>query len=207
MIEINNPWDTILFSPSVSYHTGILHRALYCSADDEWPQQWKPKWALPETTRMPHSPKRFITVIKLLLSRILAHKSRFIIIPDFQHKSAGLLLAGEVGGRSVFSFSFFFFLFLSRWTSPSWIINSSRLLSEKQIASFKHENDCAKGWQTQQSAFITAVRTRHKSHSLDPLEKLLCYTYNLLLTCCIYWETNLSDGSRHRFNTSVIAAQ
>lgn len=148
------------------------------------------------------SPERFITVIKVLFSNILPQKvspcnhSRF----STETKPAVVLLALEVGGSPGF-------LFLSRWTSPAWIINSNRLRSEKQIASFKHENDWAKGWQTQRSAFIKAVYTRHKSQLLDPLEKLLCYSYNLSLTCCIYWKTNLSNGCQDGFNMSIITTE
>lgn len=144
-------------------------------------------------------PERFITVIKVLFSNIPLQKVSQCNHSTFstETKPAVVLLALEVGGSPGF-------LFLLRWTSPAWIIKSNRLHSEKQIASFKHENDWAKGWQTQRSAFIKAVYMRHKSQLLDSLEKLLCYSYNLSLTCCIYWKTNLSNCCQGRFNMSII---
>lgn len=110
------------------------------------------------------SSERFITVIKVLFSHILPQKSLLAIIPDSQQKQSDAVVpsALEVGGWTGF-------LFLSRWTSPAWIINFNRLHSRKQIASFNRENDWAKGWQTQQSAFIKAVYTRHKSRLLHSL--------------------------------------
>lgn len=48
---------------------------------------------------------------------------------------------------------------------------------------------------------------RHKWQLLDPLEKWLCYSYNLSLTCCIYWKTNLSNGCQDRFHMSIITAE
>lgn len=82
------------------------------------------------------SPERFITIIKVLFSNIPPQRSLLAAIPDIQQKQrmAIVLLALGVGGLPGF-------LFLLRWTSPAWIINSNRLRSEKQIASFKHEND------------------------------------------------------------------
>lgn len=133
--------------------------------------------------------ERFITVIKVLFPDILPLNSPVASLP------------GTFDGHC----EWVGFPFLSRWTSPAWIINSNRLCSEKQIASFKHENDWAKGWQTQQNAFIKAVYMRPKSQLLDPLEKWLCCAYNSSLTCCIYWKTNLSHGRPDWFSVSVIS--
>lgn len=136
------------------------------------------------------SPARFITVIKVPFSDILLRNSLLAILPD----TFGRLREWVA------------FLFLSRWTSPAWIINSNRLRTEKQIASFKHENDWAKGWQTQQSAFIKAVYMRPESQLLGPLEKWPCCAYNSSLTCCIYWKTNLSHGRPDWFSAPVISS-
>lgn len=71
------------------------------------------------------SPERFITVIKVLFLDVLPRNSPLASLP------------GTFDGHC----EWVGFPFLSRWTSPAWIINSNRLCSEKQIASFKHEND------------------------------------------------------------------
>lgn len=187
------------WNPLVSYHT--LHRTIILLMMNDHGTGSQNEFLLRPHKRNTFntSPERFITVIKVLFSNIPPQRSLLAMIPDIQQKQKMAILALEVGGLPGF-------LFLLRWTSPAWIMNSNRLRSEKQIASFKHENDWAKGWQTQRSTFIKAVYTRHKSQLLDPLEKLLCYTYNLSLTC-IYWKTNLSNGCQDRFNMSIITTE
>lgn len=54
------------------------------------------------------------------------------------------------------------------------------------------------------AAHLSKLFTRGaKSQLLDPLEKLLCYSYNLSLTCCIYWITDLSAACQGTFNMSI----
>lgn len=55
------------------------------------------------------------------------------------------------------------------------------------------------------AAHLSKLFTRGaKSQLLDPLEKLLCCSYNLSLTCCIYWITDLSAACQDTFNMSII---
>ena len=87
----------------------LSYRALYCLADDERPRLWKPKWALAETTRVPHtsntSPERFITVIKVLFSSINSTEVTPRDHPALstQTHSAVVPPASEVGGETCFS--------------------------------------------------------------------------------------------------------
>lgn len=100
------------------------------------------------------SPVRFITVIKVVFAHTPAESlpSCPFLEPHRRPKPPRLCLV----------FEFFFFPFSARWSSADVDNQLPQIAHEKQIASFEHENDWAKGRQTHCDAFIKAVYTRCK---------------------------------------------
>lgn len=164
---------------------------LYRPADDERARHWKPEQILAETTHKCNafstSPERFITVIKVLFANTLQRKvsPRVRTVSSTEDKSPPDFCRALERQRLT-SFCFFSFYFYRGGHRQTRIISSNRLRAGNKLLHLSMKMIEQKD-DKRRAAHLSKLFTRGaKSQLLDPLEKLLCYSYNLSLTCCIY---------------------
>lgn len=196
------------YSPAcVSYRA--LHRREPNCTDDERARHWKPEQILAETTHKCNafstSPERFITVIKVLFANTLQRKvSPHVRTVSSTEDKSQPDFCRALERRRLTSFCFFSFCFYQGGHRQTRIISSNRLRAGNKLLHLSMKMIEQKD-DKRRAAHLSKLFTRGaKSQLLDPLEKLLCYSYNLSLTCCIYWITDLSAACQGTFNMSII---